>query len=216
LFEWKIPDPCGQPILEIGFELLSTRSPEGILWLDYLTWDGEPDIILKRPDEGGTIWRRAWINGVSAWDPFWPEPFRLVQNRGRGMLIQGAREWKDYRLEADIRPLMFACGGIASRVQGLERYYALLLCQDGKLRLIRAMDGVQVLAETDFAWEAGKTYLLALETAGNRICAGVNGDPFFDILDTGPILDGGAIALVVDEGCLSSNAVSIKPWTGQR
>jgi ADP-ribosylglycohydrolase len=213
LFEWKVPDPCGQPILEVGFELVSTHSPEGTVWLDYLTWDGEPDVTLKRPDEGGTIWRRAWINGVSTWDPFWPESFRPVQNRGRGMLIQGTREWKNYRLEADIKPLMFTCGGIASRVQGLERYYALLLCQDEKLRLVKALDGVQVLAEVSFAWETGKTYVLALETTENRIRAEVDGQVFFDILDTGPFLDSGAIALVVDEGCMSSNAVSVKPWT---
>jgi ADP-ribosylglycohydrolase len=213
LFEWKVPDLCGQPIQEVGFELLSTRSPEGTLWLDYLTWDGEPDVILKRPAEGGTIWRRAWINAVSAWDPFWPESFRLVQNRERGMLIQGAREWKNYRLEADVKPLMFAYGGIASRVQGLERYYALLLCQDGKLRLVKALDGIQVMAEADFAWAAGRTYVLALETTGNRLRAEVDGEALFDILDTAPVLDSGAIALVVDEGCLSSNAVSIKPCT---
>jgi ADP-ribosylglycohydrolase len=213
LFEWKVPDQGGQPILEIGFEFVSTNPSNGVVWLDYLTWEGEPDVTLKRPVEGGNIWRRAWINGVSAWDPFWPESFRLAQNRGRGMLIQGAREWKNYRLQADIKPLMFTCGGIASRVQGLERYYALLLCQDEKLRLVKAMDGIQVLAETNFAWEAEKTYLLALETFENRIHAEVDGAVFFDIVDTGPLLDGGAIALVVDEGCLSSNAVSIRPKT---
>jgi ADP-ribosylglycohydrolase len=212
LFEWKVPDLGGQPILEIGFEFLSEHSPQGIVWLDYLTWSGEPEIILRRPSKDGMIWRRAWINGVSAWDTFWPESFRLVQNRGRGMLIQGTREWKNYRVEAEVRPLMFASGGIAARVQGLERYYALLLCQNGKLRLIKALDGTLVLAEADYAWEAGRTYCLALETAENRIRAEVDGEAFFDLLDTGPILDGGAIALVVDEGCLSSNAVSIKPW----
>ena len=38
--------------------------------------------------------------GLDAMDSFnrrWPEPFRLVQNRGTGMLIQGARDWRDYQ-----------------------------------------------------------------------------------------------------------------------
>jgi ADP-ribosylglycohydrolase len=209
-FEWRIPDQDGQPILEIGLELQAKGGSNGIVRLDYLTWEGTPEIILKRPAQGGKLWRRAWICNMSVWDSFWQESFRPVQNHGRGMLIQGAREWKDYRLEADIKPLLFDCGGIAARVQGLERYYALLLCPDEKLKLIKVLDGEKVLAETDFSWKTEETYVLALEVNENRICAWVDGEKFFDIVDAGSVLNSGAIAFIVDEGCFSSNAVSIK------
>jgi len=214
LFEWKVPDSGGQPILEVGFELLTTYSPEGTVWLDYLTWDGEPDVVLKRPEEGGTIWRRAWINGASAWDPFWSESFRLVQNQGRGMLIQGAREWEDYRVEADIMPRLFAVGGIAARVQGLQRYYALLLASEKKLRLIKMLDGEHILAQADFDWEYDATYLLTLKVVKDRIVALVDGKCVFDLVDKDSAISNGAIAYVIGEGCMTSNSISIKPAHG--
>ena len=35
----------------------------GVNVLDYLTWDGAPDVLLG-PTESGTVWRRAWVDGV--------------------------------------------------------------------------------------------------------------------------------------------------------
>ena len=40
------------------------------------------------------MWRRAWVNGV---DELWTfvESFRLMQNEGRGLIIQGTRDWAE-------------------------------------------------------------------------------------------------------------------------
>ena len=57
------------------------------------------------------MWRRAWVDGVDQYGHWWPEAYRLVQNRGTGLLIQGAREWANYRVSAAITPhLAAACG----------------------------------------------------------------------------------------------------------
>jgi len=45
-FEWRIADTGGQPIAEIGLELSSTQRADGTVYLDCLTWDGEPDVVL--------------------------------------------------------------------------------------------------------------------------------------------------------------------------
>ena len=79
------------------------------------------------------MWRRAWVNGVDDYNPRYPEPFRLVHNRGTGLLIQGTREWADYRVSADVTPHMVTAAGIGARVQGLRRYYALILCNGDQL-----------------------------------------------------------------------------------
>src|SRR3712207_7033614 len=63
---------------------------------------------------------------------------------------------------------LFRSAGIGARVQGLRRYYALLLCRGGTIRLVKAADGTTVLAEHDFAWEFFRTYGLALEVVGSR------------------------------------------------
>lgn len=212
-FTWKIGDQGGQPIFRVGLELRADHGTDGTVWLDYLTWDGTPDVVLTRPTDGGVYWRRAWVCGVSTFDPQGPEPFRVVQNEGRGLLIQGTHDWADYRVTADIKPHMIASGGISARVQGLRRYYALLLSQGGKLKLIKVLNGEKVLCETDFVWEAERSYELSLQVTKNRIQAWVDGQRVFDFEDSLEPITSGAIGLVCEEGCFSTNAVTVKPAT---
>lgn len=77
----------------------------------------------------------------------------MIQNAGRGLIIQGARGWRDYEVGTTMRPILAAAAGISARVQGMRRYHALLLVEGGKVRLIKALDGDQTLAEAEFAWE---------------------------------------------------------------
>ena len=126
------------------------------------------------------MWRRAWVNAADYFGGAVFEPYRVVQDEGVGLVIQGTREWTDYRVSADVTPHMATSAGIAARVQGMRRYYALLLCRDAAsgsttLRLVKVLDGTTVLAETDFAWTFGETYDLALEVVGATIRAYVDG-----------------------------------------
>jgi ADP-ribosylglycohydrolase len=202
--EWRVPDTGGQPIAQVGVEAF-----EPVL-LDRLTWDGPPDATLTRPAEGGSMWRRAWVNGVDRFDPDWPEPFRLIQNRGRGLLIQGTREWTDYEVRAAIVPETVAVAGIAARVQGMRRYYALLLCDDDTLRLVRELDGTITLAEAPFRRrQYAAPHELALRVAGPLLRATVDGRILLEARDGE--LSGGAVALVCEEGCLTCDAVRVRP-----
>lgn len=81
--------------------------------------------------------------------------------------MQGTREWLDYQVNADITPHLVKPCGISARVQGMRRYYALLLCHDGKARLVKALDGFTVLGERDFPWEYGCSYGLELQVQGS-------------------------------------------------
>jgi hypothetical protein len=210
-FTWQVGDTAGAPIAEIGVEIRSERPAHGTVYLDYLTWDGAPDVRLGRPAYAGSMWRRAWVNGVDVWHERWPEPYRLVQNSGRGLVIQGTREWTDYQVSAAITPHMVKAAGIAARVQGMRRYYALLLCNDGKARLIKALDGDTVLAEADFPWAFGGTYELRLKVVGKRVEAGVDGETLFRVEDPDRPLAGGGVALVCEEGRAATDAVTVKP-----
>ena len=97
----------------------------GSVEIDHLTWDGVPEVVLDRPEKG-SMWRRAWVNGT---DTFWSfaETYRVIHNQGRGMIMQGTRDWTDYAVEADVTPHLVTSAGLAARVQGMRRYYALLL-----------------------------------------------------------------------------------------
>jgi ADP-ribosylglycohydrolase len=205
---WSLPSSVPHPIHAVGLEF--TGAGSGAVNLDRLTWDGVPSVVLDRPDGGGELWRRAWVAGVDRFDGHFPEPFRLVQNEGTGIASQGCREWTDVRIEAPVWSFLMRRGGVAVRVQGMRRFYALLLCEDGVVRLVRARDGERVLAEAHVAWEAGRTYRLGLQATGRRLDAWLDGEPLFAVEDEQP-LTGGGIGLVCTEGCLSVGAVEVLP-----
>lgn len=208
--EWQVPQTDGQPIAEVGVE--ASGQARGALHLDWLTWTGAPTARLGRPADGGTMWYRAWVDGVDHWSANWytPEPYRLSQNRGTGLISQGSLEWTDYRVEADVTPRMVAAAGIAARVQGLRRYYALLLTTGGRARLVRAYDVVTVLADVAFVWEDFRTYQLALEVVGSRITGWIDGVEIAHAIDeAGASLRGGAVGLVCEEGTMASIEVRV-------
>ena len=208
---WRVPDTGGQPIAEIGLELASDTRVDGTVYVDYLTWDGAPSVVLRRPETGGTMWRRAWVDGIDLYEGRWPEAYRLAQNRGTGLLIQGTREWTDYSVCADVAVYLVKSAGIAARVQGMRRYYALLLCDDGKARLVKALDGNTVLGEADAPWQFGDTRKLCLEVVGARIRAWVDGKLLLEFDDSERPLMGGAVALVCEEGRMNAEAVVVEP-----
>jgi len=212
-FEWRIPGTDGQPIAAIGLELDATRRADGTIYLDYLTWDGAPDVTLGRPRQGGTMWRRAWVDGIDQYESRWTEPYRLVQNEGVGLLIQGTREWTDYRVSATLTPHLAVAAGIGARVQGMRRYYALLLGDDGMARLMKALDGDTALAETPLVWDLERPYELSLQVEGRRLRAAIDGRELFDVEDLDRPLIGGGAALICREGCVSSGAVTVRPPT---
>lgn len=208
---WQISSTRGGPIAQIGVELNGERGATGTVYVDFLTWDGAADLALTRPEWGGQMWHRAWVSGVDHFGMHWPEAFRLSQDRGVGLLMQGTRRWNDYRVSADVTPHLGEAVGIAARVQGMRRYYALLLCNDGEVCLVKALDGETVLAKDDFSWEPERAYTLSLEVVGARLQAWIDDQLVFDVRDVDSPLAGGGVAFVVEEGCLSSTAMTVQP-----
>ncbi|SCE65801.1 ADP-ribosylglycohydrolase [Micromonospora coriariae] len=205
---WTVPDLGGQPITYVGLRAT------GAVEVESLTWDGTPTLTLTRPATAGTghgtpgdaMWRRAWVKTVDRWDPHWPEPFRIVQNRGTGLLIQGERGWRDYTVHADVTPHLAEATGLAVRVQGLTRYYALRLAGRDRVELVRHDT---VLASRDFPWEYGATYRLAIRAAGTRLTASVDDEVLFDLDDDE--LTCGGVALLVTQGRTATQSVRITP-----
>jgi ADP-ribosylglycohydrolase len=208
---WRVGATGGAPIFEVGLEVAPEAPGDGAVYLDYLTWDGSPDVWLGRPEDGSKLWRRAWVDGVDQFEGRWPEPYRIVKNEGTGLISQGTAEWKDYQVSAPVTLFLAKAGGIAARVGGLRRYYGLLLCDDGKARLVKARDGERVLGEIPFAWQLDRGYDLALEVNGTRLRGSIDGQIVVDVVDEDQPLTGGGVGLMVTEGCLGSQAVRVQP-----
>ena len=220
--DWQLNLGGTGPIAHVGVELTSHTPADGTVYLDYVTWDGTPSLTLKRPDEQdrrwhgvhekpGDMWRRAWVDGINEYGPRYPEAYRLIQNEGTGLLIQGTRDWTDYVVSSAITPHMVKSAGIGARVQGMRRYYGLLLGEGGKAQLVKALDGARVLAEKQIDWRFRGTYRLKLQVEGPRLRGWVDGSLLFDVIDSDRPLDGGAIALICEEGRMATECVEIRP-----
>jgi len=208
IFNWIIPDLGGATIAQIGLELSASQPTEGTLYLDYLDWTGSPHVTFDRAP--GTLWKRAWIEGVSRVRDTEQSPFHIVQNEGTGLLITGTREWQDYNVAATLTPHLCSAAGIAARVQGMTRYYALLLVSGGKIRLVKAFEDVyQTLAEAPCEWRFEQPISLSLQVEGNTLRAWVDDQVAFTVTDTNATLENGGIALVVEQGCLEAGAVIV-------
>lgn len=209
---WGIPDTNGAPIAAIGLRYEAAQTTQGYIYLDFLTWSGAPEVTLTRPKEKGTMWHRAWVNGVDQFESWWPdESYRLMQNSGRGLIIQGTREWMDYQVKAVLTPHMAEAVGLGARVQGIQRYYALMIFQTDHVRLIKVHDGEIVLAERNLAWVPDHQYDMVLQVRGSNIQAWIDEQQIFDIEDyNSPLLSGG-VALICQEGRMGCDRVIVQP-----
>ena len=111
-------------------------------------------------------------------------------------------------MRAAIVPETVAAAGIAARVQGMRRYYGLLLTPD-EVRLVRELDGTTVLARAPLRrGDYGEPHALSLRVEGARLRATVDG---VGLEAHDAALEGGAVALVCAEGCLTTDAVHVGP-----
>jgi ADP-ribosylglycohydrolase len=211
LLRWRLPDTGGQPIQQIGFSL-TTAAPQakGTVLVDYLRVDGPPELRLRRPDEGGDFWRFAWINSVSIFSKNFPAAFRISQSVGEGIIIHGTRQWGDYTVSSSIAVHLGHEGGLAFRVQGLRRFYAMLLSRDGYLRLVKVRDGKRtVLAEQAYAWALERPYQMSVTLNGNQIGCSIEGQSVFSVRDVTQPYENGGIGLLINEGALSTSEIRV-------
>ena len=213
ILDWRLPDTDGHPIQSIG---VAVRSPGGVqdgaIVLDWLRSDGPPNMRLRRPKEPSEFWRRAWVNAVDTFSTSPSHAFRISQDRGEGMIIHGGRQWRDYRIETALTIHLAEHAGIGVRVQGLRRFYALLLVRPNVLRLIRVRDGERkVLAEAPFEWSLERPYGFMIEAIGPTIEAAVGGVRLRALDDSEEAIADGGVALIIEGGAASSNEILVAP-----
>ena len=195
------------PVFAVGIRLSGPADgATNAVLLEALGWSGVPQFRLERPRHRGTMWRRAWVDAVDVLTKG-TEMFRLVQNAGMGLLMQGTREWRDYSLSADVTPHLVERAGVAVRAQGLTRWYGLLLAPGHRVQLVRKLHDEQVLEEARLEWQLGESYELTLQVAGDRLIGRVDGCVLFDVTDRA--LDCGGVGLVVEEGRLAVDRIEV-------
>jgi ADP-ribosylglycohydrolase len=209
-FRWRIEDLGGAPIARFGLEFRADLNASGRIYLDYVNWTGTPTTTFRRPVAGGKMWLRSWINAVDHVGTRWASAFHLSQNRDTGLFIQGSREWENYLVQASLISDPAKSFGLAARVQGLTRYYALMLGPDQALRLIRNHDSIEVLAEIPFSWTWHQPYLFSLEVNETTIKGSIDGRDLIRYDDRDKALLDGGIALICEEGLIMTDEVRVE------
>jgi len=166
-------------------------------------------VVLGPPAEGGDAWLDAWVDSLYAHARS-GHAHRLVQNVGTGIALQGTRDWRDYAASAVFWPHLAESCGLALRVQGLNRYYALELVRGGTVRLVRQLEGLTVLSEAPLEWAWDRPCELSLRCQGDRLVGSVDGVELFDLLDQSP-LTCGAVGLTLTEGRIEVDPVRVRP-----
>lgn len=212
VLEWTLPDVDGQPIGEVGLAVMAAgRRADGRLIIDYIRWDGTPDLTLKRPAGDGDFWRMAWVNATSFFSKRFPSAFRISQAVGEGIIIHGTRQWTDYQAAGDVMLHLGNYGGLAIRVQGLRRYYGARVTRDGRMQIVKVRDEtITVLAETAFDTTFETNIAMKVSANGNRITFEADGVSL-SADDAGhDAFNDGGFGLLVHEGALSSNELRIR------
>jgi len=213
---WVVPALPNQPIQQVGLRIEGATGDT--IALDWLTWSGAPDTTFRKgsgagnrwKDAAGVQWKEAWVDGVDSWDDWFKPEFHVVQNRGVGLIAQGSEDWTDYTIGTTASIPLADSAGVAARIGGLRRYYALVLAKGGKAQLVKCVNTRTVLAEADVPWEVDVPYDFTLTVEGNTLRGAVAGVTLEATDDDRP-LRGGAAGLVVEAGALEAGEIAVRP-----
>lgn len=112
----------------------------------------------------------------------------------------GRHDWKNYRADFTLTPLTGEHHMVNIRVQGAIRSYAGGFLPDGKAAILKNDNGYQILEQVDFAWEAGKEYVISLTAEENVITMEINGNCMLKAVDgERPYLQG-AVGVSMQKG----------------
>ena len=155
------------------------------------------------------MWKSSWVNAVDKWDSG-ERTFRICKDSGRGIIITGSDLWKNYKVTSNIAIQRVKTGGLAVRVQGLNRYYGLVINASNKLQLVKVINDVMVLKEIDFNLEYYKNYSLSLKIENNKLSGFLDNDMVLEYEDTSNVLENGAMGLIVEDGTMVTDEIIVE------
>lgn len=220
--KWTIPsDLENKPIQQVGLALGSASAGSKV-WLHSVSWTGVPDMTLTKPQRpaigleshGPSFWQRAWVSSLQKVHYNFGPPFFLSHDCGEGLHYQGTREWTDYIVSVSGFVVnLGAQSGVIARVQGLNRWYGLLLkaSTDGKkyVALVKAKDEERTeLSSMDFNWQLDQAYKISLTLHGDEIEARIDKTT---LQCKDKEYTGGAAGFAFNSGSVSADSMKISP-----
>ncbi|KIW59930.1 hypothetical protein PV05_00188 [Exophiala xenobiotica] len=193
--EWELPNE--QPISRLGLRI----SGHGAAWIESLAWTGVPRMTMKHDIMG-------WVNGASTFHTGFGTAFYVAQDHGEGIVSYGNRDWTDYQVSVASFKINLGTAGIAIRVRGLRRWYALVI-KPRKVMLVKALDEQRIeLDAAEFKWKLDEQYTIELTASGDSI-RGKIGNVVLEAKDDQ--YNGGGLGLIPIDGSLTAADIRIGP-----
>ncbi|KAI1378160.1 ADP-ribosylation/Crystallin J1 [Hypoxylon crocopeplum] len=222
--EWEIPAEVigSRPIQAVGITISNSNTEDdrldGTVWLDSLRWTGTPTLTLMPVAEKGVprvFYKHSFVNGASVFEVS-NDCLVVAQDEDEGIVSYGTREWTDYRVVFNNFTINMGGpdrpAGVAIRVQGLNRYYALIFDSktSNRVVLVKATGEHEkaLLASRAFDWKVDTPYTVTLEAEGDHLRARV-GDIELEAYDTQ--YQGGGIGLMATNGSILVESVEVRP-----
>ena len=169
--EWTIPVVQGM-ITEIGIEFRveqNNTTYSGPVYVDEFRWHGPARLSLDFADAVPAFGAIAgWTYAKGHW--------RLEDNAyvgscaDYGETYTGSPEWTDLDVEACLTPERGPWHLVLARVQGCRRSYGAGLGPDGRLVIVKNLDGRwEVAASSPYAWRTGISYRIGVTVRGTRV-----------------------------------------------
>ena len=210
--EWNIDNKSPLPIFTVGIELYP-QGLESTIYLDYFTWEGEPELVCISPKTIGEMNIRSWISNIDVYPSLWSsDDFHLVHN-SKGLHFTGDIRWKNYAISAEVIPRFVQECGLVLHVSGIERYIALVLDDQRGLGLIQKYDDTVAAKYIDVQWDFEKVYRFALQFSEGRILGCIDDQ---EITESSLIHNGlstGGCGFLCNRGTISINNVRITGLT---
>jgi ADP-ribosylglycohydrolase len=171
---YPIPPMKDACLSEVGVVLRNIGEvwETGSFQLAELDWSGAPDYestFAKERSESGGISQWTRLRG------YWRLENGAYHGSGPGLCetYSGEIRWTDYRLEADIVPLIGDHHHVNVRVGGALSSYAFGLAPDQTAVLYKKDKTYRAVASVPFAWAHGSVYQLSLTAQGDTLTASV-------------------------------------------
>ena len=186
---FDIPAIEGGLIAEAGVVFCPSNTWGGVLtaYLDDFIVTGKADYTIDFNLERNEVWHlfHREVSQFTYLQGRWAIENGLLYGNGveYAEAYTGYHDWKDYTFTGTILPAVGGRHMLNFRVQGGIRSYAAGLTAPNKLGLYKNNNGYTLLAETDFKWETGGEYTLAIRAAGNTLTVGAGGNELLSYTD---------------------------------
>ena len=215
---FDIPQLPSGLVRDFGLEISAESSCHGEIFVDAVFIEGNfdvtfPDKFYQGSPWGGNVQFNGWVFDADIGrGKFSDDDERQTQfgkNEGRGELICGTTQWRDYCFEARIKVHLATKAGLVVRYQGKQRYMAITI-EGNLLRLIQRFYGEEVLDEISLdtlsmQWEQDKLYALKVVCRGEDIKVQLDG---YDVLQgKDDLLISGGAGFMFENGMMGARDV---------